>query len=255
MTVKELYSILDRLIPTSLSCEWDNDGAMCLSSPSREVKKVLVTLDVTKEAADKAINEGYDLIISHHPLIFKGLKTLSPDDHIAAKAISLISSGVSVLSFHTRLDAVKGGVNDTLAELIGLRNVTAFGLDGDEIGRIGTLPSPLSPEALAEKIKHLLSADGVLVASAGKDASRVALLGGNGKDDLRAAIAAGADTYISGRIGYHEMTDARELGINLIEAGHFYTEFPVCETFAKILADVVPEAEVTVFNSNRIKLV
>lgn len=253
MTGLQLYRELDALIPRSLSCEWDNDGLTCCPEPQREIKRILIALDVTSRTVDAAVSGGYDLIVSHHPMIFKGLKNISPENYISEKAIRLIRHGISVFSFHTRLDALSGGVNDTLASLIGLKDVSPFG--NEAMGRIGTLPTPVSVCELAERLKTLLGADGVLVSDCGKAASRVAVLGGSGEDCISAAIAAGADTYISGRLGYHQMTDAPDMGISLIEAGHFYTEAPVCAVLKEMLEAVLPTAQCDIFYSNTIKLI
>ena len=253
MTVKELYKILNEKIPASLSCEWDNDGLMCCPDGERAVRRALVALDVTDAVVDAAIEGGYDVIVSHHPFIFKGLKSINDENYIAEKAVKLIKHGISVFSFHTRLDALDGGVNDCLCALLSLENVSAFGEDG--IGRIGDLQSPTTAEDLALTVKEVLGADGVLLADGGKLSHRVAVLGGEGGDDIGAAIAAGADTYISGRLGYHAMTDAPDMGINLIEAGHFYTENPVCTVLREMICEADPAIVCDTYHSNKIKLI
>ena len=111
MNVAELYEYLNERIPASLSCEWDNDGLMCCPDPDKEVSRVLITLDVTDDAVSAAISGGYDLIVSHHPLVFRPLKSVTPYDITSARVIELIKSDVSVMSFHTRLDAVDGGAD------------------------------------------------------------------------------------------------------------------------------------------------
>ncbi len=253
MTVKELYKKLDALIPRALSCEWDNDGLMCCPDGEREVRKVLVSLDVTDKTVNVAISGGYDLIVSHHPFIFKGLKSINGENHVGEKAIALIKNGVSVFSFHTRLDAADGGVNDTLADLLCLEDVIPFGEGG--IGRIGALPEAISAEELAARVRDALGAEGVWLSEANIPCRRIAVLGGNGGDDVEAAIAAGADTYISGELKYHSMADASELGINLIEAGHFYTEDPVCAVLCGMIEKISPDIECDIFYSNKIKLI
>ena len=255
MTVIELYKYLDKIIPSSLSCEWDNDGLMCCPDADREVRRVLVTLDVTMDAVEAAKREGCDLIVSHHPLIFKGLKSISPENYISAKVIELIKSSIAVFSFHTRLDALTGGVNDVLAAGLGVKDTVPFGCDGETIGRIGTLDAPMSLESFAALVKKALGAPIVLAADAGKEVYKVALLGGEGGDDIAAAKAAGADTYVSGRLGYHSMTDASENDINLIEAGHFYTEYPVCEKLGELIKSADRETEIVPFFSNKIKAI
>ena len=115
MTVKKLYDKITECIPENLSEPWDNDGIMCSSDLSAEVNNVLITLDITEEVVDYAIGRNFDLIISHHPLIFKPLSRVYEENHISRKLIKLISNNVSVFSFHTRADKVEGGVNDILA--------------------------------------------------------------------------------------------------------------------------------------------
>lgn len=253
MTVRELYSILNERISPALSCPWDNDGLMCCPDGNREVKRILITLDVTGRAIDYAATGGFDLIISHHPFIFKGLKALNDSSQIAEGAMRLIRNGISVFSFHTRLDAVEGGVNDTLCALLGLSEVEIFGEEG--IGRVGTLAEEMPLVALCDRIKEITGAPFLLAADGGVPCRKVAVLGGEGGDDIELARTAGADTYISGRLGYHNMVDGADGGMNLIEAGHFYTEFPVCFTLEKILKDICPEAESEIFYSNRIMAV
>ncbi len=249
MKIKELYQYIDARIPRSLSCEWDNDGLMCCPDGEREVHKVLVALDVTDDVCDTAIDGGYDVIVTHHPFIFKGLKAINGEDHVSARAIKLISNGIAVMSFHTRLDAVEGGVNDMLATLLDVKNVTVFGNGGETIGRIGELEQPMDIAAFARKVKNVLEATVVFYADAKLPVKRVAVLGGSGSDDIRAALAAGADTYVSGELKYHDMTDASGMGINLIEAGHFYTEYPVCHVLRELIVGADADIECDVLFS------
>ncbi len=252
MTVKQLYEYLNQKIPPALSCEWDNDGLMCVPSPEREVRRVLVCLDATAEAVERAIVGGYDLIVTHHPFIFKGLAHIEPSDYIAAKAIKLIKNDISLFSFHTRLDAVEGGVNDTLCDLLGLVDTVPF---AEGIGRIGTLPCETDAATLASAVKKLLGADGVFLADAGLPCKRVAVLGGGGDDDIHEAMSCGADTYISGDFKYHSKTDAPDFGINLMEAGHFQTENPVCGVLASLILPADENIVCDIFYSNRTKLI
>lgn len=250
MTVRELYKHLSEKIPPSLSCDWDNDGLMCCPDGEREVNRALVALDVTADVVKEAVTGGYDVIISHHPFIFSSLKSLDENSFIPRKAMELIKNGISVMSFHTRLDALEGGVNDILARKLGLLDIEAFGEDGEMMGRIGTFESELSLADFAKFVKNTLDSPTVLVADANRAVKRVAVLGGEGSDFIRAAIAAGADTYVSGRLGYHNMTDAPDMNINLIEAGHFYTEDPVCELLCSMLGELGINSEK--YFSNRI---
>jgi dinuclear metal center YbgI/SA1388 family protein len=250
MTVRELYAFFEERIPRELSCDWDNDGLMCCADSEREVRRVLIALDITAAVVERAVKEGYDLILSHHPLIFRPLKALTRKDAVANKVITLLLSGISAMSFHTRLDAVTGGVNDVLASRLGLLNVEPFGDNGETIGRIGTLSEPMTAEAFAKLVKSVTGAEYVLLSDAGLPVYRVALLGGGGSGDLPAARAAGADTYLTGELKHDQLTDAPERGMNLIMGGHFYTENPVCEHLAELLREADPTLEITVMNSN-----
>ena len=253
MTVAELYKELHQRIPAELSCEWDNDGLLCCPDGQREARRALITLDVTAEAVDLALRDGYDLILSHHPMIFKGLRAVNGENYIADKVIRLIRGGVSVMSFHTRLDAVRGGVNDCLALLLGLENAIPFGEEG--IGRIGALPRETTAEDFAAKVKETLGAPYVNLGDAKRPVQQVAVLGGGGSDDVEAAYAAGADTYVTGELKYHQLCDAPEAGMNLIEAGHFYTEFPVTGVLANLLQEIDSSIEFTIFNGNTVKTI
>ena len=253
MTVKKLYDKLTEHIPEHLREEWDNDGIMCCADFFAEVNNVLITLDITEEIVDYAIGRNFDLIISHHPLIFRPVAKITEENHVSRKIIKLISNNVSVFSFHTRADKVEGGVNDILAKRLGLVDVVPFGEGG--LGRIGTFPEARGLDYFADLIKARLGADAVRFADAYNPVKRVALVGGDGKDFVKDALAAGADTYVSGRIGYNVMEEASDVGINLIEAGHYFTEFPVTELFAALVSSIDGNAYVEIADSNMIKTV
>ena len=254
MTVRELYAFLNEKIPPSLSCTWDNDGLMCCPDPDREVRRVLVALDITAEVVKTAIEGGYDVVVSHHPLIFSPLRAVEPSDPVARKVIDLLCGGVAAMSFHTRLDAVEGGVNDVLAEALGLCDVTPFGLDGEAIGRIGTLNKTMALAEFAALVKRATGAEQVLVSDAGRSVYRVAVLGGSGSDDVKAAERAGADTYLSGELKHNWLTDAPERGMNLVAAGHFYTENPVCARLRGLIREADGKVQVDIVNSNPVQV-
>ncbi len=225
MNITQLYKYFDELIPCELSEDWDNDGNMLVSS-DKEVENVLVALDVTPEVAEVAINGGYDLIVTHHPLIFKPLKNITDPVFI-----SLVKAEVSVFSFHTRLDTVEGGVNDCLAAALGLKDVMPF----CEMGRVGDIDEMKFDEFVI-KVKEILGCERVNYVKGKNSVKRVALLGGGGKD-FWADAARTADVYITGEMSYNTMLDAHKAGFSVIEAGHFHTEFPVCERICDLLLD------------------
>ncbi len=253
MTVKELYTVFDTRISSELREDWDNDGLMCCPDALAQVNRVFVALDVTEEIIDYAIERGFDLIVSHHPLIFKPVTSINEDSHVGRKLIKLISNGISVFSFHTRADKVFGGVNDLFSDRLGLSGTVPFG-EG-LMGRIGETDEEMTLEDFAFKVKQALGADSVAYADGYNAVKRVALLGGDGKSFIKDAIAAGADTYISGNIGYNMMEEAAELGINLIEAGHYFTECAVTELFTDIITREDPDIYVERVNSNMIKII
>ena len=252
MTVKDLYEKLSGRMPDTLREEWDNDGLMCAPDSTRELTKVLLTLDVTEELVDYAIEQGFDLIISHHPLIFKPLSAVNEQNHVARKLITLIDNESSVFSFHTRADTALGGVNDRLAELLGIENTLPFG-EG-ELGRVGEVEE-MTLEDFVYKVKTALGADVVKYSDGYNTVKRVALVGGDGKDFVSDAIKCGADTYLSGRISYNILEEAAEMGINLVEAGHYFTEQPLMEFFKELLLEADGTLFIEVANSNMIRYI
>ncbi|MBQ7153150.1 MAG: Nif3-like dinuclear metal center hexameric protein [Clostridia bacterium] len=256
MTVLEFYEELDRRIPRSLSCEWDRDGLMCCPDADRQVKKVMIALDATKDVIARAASGGFDVILTHHPVFFNGLHEVVCTDPVAKRAVDAVRAGISIMCFHTRLDALEGGVNDRLAAALGLFDTTPFGREGPvPMGRIGTLPRELTLEAFAEHVKEKLHAPAVYVTNTDLYVRRVAVLGGEGKDEIGAAVEEGADTFVSGRFGYHAMTDLAYGDINLIEAGHFWTEQPVCYALADFAKEILPGVTAEIVNSNIINVI
>ena len=247
MTVRDFYSFLEQRLPRALSAEWDNDGLACLPDPARPVRRVLVALDVTESAVAHAIEGGFDVLLTHHPLLFRGIKALTPDENVSRKLLALVRGGVAAMSFHTRLDAVSGGVNDVLADLLGVCDAIPFAPEGEPLcGRIGTLRVAMDAKDLAAQAAPRLGMGAVLLVGTGT-VRKIALVGGEGSDFLDAARAAGADLFLAGRIGYHRMLDAAENGLCAIEAGHYATEFPVCEHLAALAREALPDGSIEIY--------
>lgn len=253
MKIREFANKMDELISPALRCSWDNDGLLCASDPDREIKKVLATLDVTEAAVTRAIDGGFDIIISHHPFIFKPISSAVLDDPSQKDLIRLIKSGIGVLSYHTRLDAAEGGVADRLCDMIGLSNTEAIGDEGENILRIGhTDISDL--KKFSTSVKQALSSPVVTVGDCGRPVHKVAVCPGDGKDFVKTAVSLGADTYLTGRLSYNIMCDAKKLGINLIEAGHYFTEKHITEYFSLLCRDICG-AETEIFESFNIDII
>lgn len=252
MNFYELYKELDRLFPKELSCEWDNDGIMCADFFERPVKNVLIALDVTNETVDYAIKNGFDTVISHHPLVFKAQKALTPDNYTQRKLIKLVKHGIGVMSFHTRLDAADGGVNDTLAKLLGFSRIEKS--PNEPIGRIGELESECEISEFAKNVKTLLGAPYINYVGE-RAVKRVYIAGGDGKDFISDAVICGADTLLTGNASYNSLLDADDMGLNVIEAGHFFTENPVCTTLENLIKSLDNTVKTALFVSNKVKTV
>lgn len=230
-TVSMIYSELDERIPRSLSATWDNDGLLVCPNGKKEVKRVLLALDATSDVCDEG--KDYDLIITHHPVIFKPLREVGDTSPIPSKILKLIQNDTAVMSFHTRFDAACGGINDILSKKLGLLDITPFGDESSPtLGRIGTIEKT-SPTELAMMVKDVLGSPFVLYTDAKKPISRVAVCGGDGGSFISPAIAARADALITGRGGYNSNIDARDAGLSIIEAGHYFTEAIFCEYFTE----------------------
>ena len=253
MTVYELSRYMNERIPRELSCSWDNDGLMCCPDGGREVKKILLCMDVTPDAIDKAIDGGFDVIMSHHPLIFKGVKSVSGDLGIPSRIIKLIKNDIAVMSFHTRFDAVDGGVNDALASLFELSDVEKVLCDGIELMRVGDLPFEIELDSFADIVREKLGCEHLNYAACSGKVKRLAVVGGGGGSYIRDAHSSGADTYLSGELGYHNMTDCKDLQINLVEAGHYFTEFPSLKNLARFVLDADSSIECEFYHTNTIQ--
>ena len=258
MTIRELYAALDARFPRSLSCDWDNDGISCAADLTAPVSGIYIALDPTEDAVNAAAENGCNVLLTHHPMLFRGLKTVDGHDTGSRKVIRLIQNGVTAMAFHTRLDAADGGVNDALAARLGLTNVEPFGDDsnpaGKPIGRVGDLPEAVDATTFAETVKKALNLPALVFAGCGKPIRRVAVLGGSGDEDIVAAVAAGADTYVTGELRDHQLCDAPYGEINLVMAGHFHTEAPVLEVLAQVCREICPGTTIHVDRSTRVEI-
>ena len=235
-TYRDIYSYISEKYPRTLSSSWDNDGLMVCPNIDKEAKKVLISLDVTTKVAEYAKENGFDLILSHHPLVFKPIRQLSCESPNSEVATNLFSSGVSVMSFHTRYDAGEGGMNDVLAEKLGLKVTGSFGPEGDVQGRLCELDKTIPFTSLCNMVKDRLGSPNMFVVPWKKEVKKVAILGGGGGSYIESAARAGADAFITGSVSYNSLLDADQIGISVIAAGHYYTEVVFCNAMTKLLA-------------------
>ena len=239
-TYRDIYSYISEKYPRTLSSSWDNDGLMVCPNIDKEAKKVLISLDVTAKVAEYAKENGFDLILSHHPLVFKPIRQLSCESPNSEVATNLFSSGISVMSFHTRYDAGEGGMNDVLAEKLGLRVTGSFGPEGDVQGRLCELDKTIPFTSLCNMVKDRLGSPNMFVVPWKKEVKKVAILGGGGGSYIESAARAGADAFITGSVSYNSLLDADQIGISVIAAGHYYTEVVFCDAMTKLLACKFP---------------
>ena len=229
--------MMGEMVPARLAEEWDNVGLQA-GRNEKEVKVILCALDFSAEVLEQASQLHADIIVTHHPAIFRGIKQLTDRDWHTALLLEAARKDIAVYSAHTNLDSVTGGVNDVLANLLELENVV--GLSGEDtlegIGRIGNLKETLELNVFAERIKNALKLEHVTVVTAGRPVRKVAVCGGSGMDFLDCVVQAGADTYVTGDVKHHDAQEAQGKHINLIDATHQGTEQPVINELADRLA-------------------
>ena len=255
-TVGDILSYLETLAPRSMKMDWDNVGLLC-GGRNRPVTKVLVALDPFEGVCKEAVQWGAELILTHHPLIFSPLKSVTDETSIGRAVQLLCANSISAINAHTNLDCAPGGVNDCLARTLGLSDVQVIAPSGvDELGRPwgllrqGTVEAqPLSD--FLPYVKEALHCDGLRYVNGGKPVHRVAVGGGACASELLDAVNAGCDTFVTADVKYNQFWDAKDLGLNLIDAGHFPTENPVTALLAEKIAAQFPEVTVKISETHR----
>ena len=255
-TVHEVLTFLETLAPRSMKMEWDNVGLLCGSRRS-QVTKILVALDPFEGVCQEAAAIGAQLIVTHHPLIFQALKSVTDETSIGRSIQLLCREGISAINAHTNLDCAPGGVNDRLAAALGLSDIEVIdpmGVD-DEGHAWGLLrKGTVQEQSLAEflpTVKSALGCEGLRYADGGKPVRKVAVGGGACASELMDAYRAGCDTFVTSDVKYNQFWDAKDLGLNLIDAGHFYTENPVTACLAEKIAAHFPDVEVKISETHR----
>ena len=242
--VREIEEALFELAPGELAMDSDNVGHL-LGNPEQWVERCLVALDITHEVAEEAIAGNCELIVSHHPIMnchWCPVQSVRDDTFQGSLLTRLLRENVSAVCMHTNLDAADGGVNDVLAARLGLLDPEPF--TGDHVGRCGWLAEPVGLPEFVRFVSRALGCNGLRYADAGKPVHRVAVGGGACGDFEDAAIYAGCDTFVTSDLSYHQFVDAKVKGINLIDAGHFPTEDPVCETLISYLSERFPDLHI-----------
>ena len=233
-TINNIDSYLNKIAPKELSEPWDNDGIMLCDDKNAAVKKALVCLEINIPAIEKAKELGAQLIITHHPFIFRPLKSICGEAFSELEL--LIKNDISVISCHTRFDKAQGGVNDILAETLGLCDISQTG----EFLRAGNLKTEMTGTEFAQYLRGKLDC-GTMKAYFEKDAKirTVAVCGGAGKDFLEEAAEC-ADAYVSADFSHNTFIDAKNLGIAIFDAGHYHTENPSVQVLSELLVKEFP---------------
>ena len=254
-TVADILSCVETLAPRYMKMDWDNVGLLC-GSRTTPVTKVLVALDPFEGVCAEAAQWGAELIVTHHPLIFRPLPTVTDETSIGRGIMTLCRHGISAINAHTNLDCAPGGVNDVLANALGLRDISLTAPAGTDaqgrpygLLRCGSVEEQ-SLEAFLGHVKQALHCPGLRYVNGGKPVRKGAVGGGSCADGMLEALDAGCDTFVTADVKYNQFWDARDLGLNMIDAGHFYTENPVTEVLAQKIQEQFPEIQVKISQSH-----
>ena len=255
MKVKDIIKVIEEFAPLSVQEGWDNSG-LCVGFPEDEVTSVLLALDCTPALVDEAVACGADMIVTHHPLIFSGLKKISPEDMVGEAVIKAIKAGVSIYAAHTNADKVLAGVSGAMAARLGLKNVNILDQDEDEtgLGAVGDFPEPISAEQAVALVKEKFSLKSMKASRPVEGLiSRVAMCGGSGGSLIAAARKSGAQLYISGDISYHNFFTPE--GFMIMDIGHYESEIEIVDILFSLIKKNFPTFAVRItqnINSNPI---
>ncbi|MBS7008355.1 Nif3-like dinuclear metal center hexameric protein [Anaerostipes sp.] len=248
MKCSELIEILEAYVPADYAMEWDNVGLLA-GRRDREIKKIMVALDADNGVVEEAVSQNVDFLLTHHPLIFSPLKSITVDAGTPAKLLSLLENGVSCYAMHTNFDVVHMG--KIVCEALGLESLAPVEVtctqDGVPmgIGTVSELDRPISADSFADLVKKAFDLKHVLLFGDGeKEIQRIAAVPGSGRHMEKAVSDARADLFLTGDIGHHEGLDALDLGITVIDAGHHGLEKIFVDFMGDYLQKHIPECEI-----------
>lgn len=243
MITKDIINFLEEKYPRSNAEEWDNVGLL-VGNNKKDVKKIQLSIDATEKAVDYAAQNNVDMIVTHHPLIFKPLKSIVMSELSGRKIIKLIENGLNLYSIHTNLDSSKDGLNDYILELLEVKKYKIIDINANDetagIGRMYTLEEKITILEYADFIKTKMKIKNVRVISNDlkSEVKKIALINGSGMSYWRKVKSLGADLFITGDISYHDALDAKESGLHLIDIGHFESENCFSELLKKNLEEI-----------------
>lgn len=243
-TVKKIYDIIDNFAPFSTQDEYDNAGLL-VGSEKCAVNKIAICLDITDEVVEEAHTHNADLIVSHHPVIFDPLMSLSPENPVYLMA----KYGINAICAHTNLDMCKGGISDIMMDLMGFKSNEVLHIvhpaSGIGYGKIVTLNTPISADELAEKAKNAFNVSCVRYNNITKQISRFALCSGAGTSEIYNAISKNCQAIITGDVKWSGFVDGTNYNVSVIDAGHFHTENIVCNLIKKLVENECPECYIS----------
>lgn len=243
VTVKNIAEMMEKLAPPMLAESWDNVGLMTGEEHS-VINKALIALDAVDKVIDEAIEKDCQMIITHHPLIFKGTKSVTSETPLGRRLIKLIKNNIAVYSAHTNLDIADGGTNSTLADIMGLKNISNLCppvFENMGLGKIGELEKSIPFSELIERTKKALGLKRLVVCGDKNKTVKNVAVGTGACSDLeymQRAKELGCDAYITGDVGYHDAQNAVDLDLCLIDAGHYATEVIVADTLKRRLEEI-----------------
>ena len=234
-TVAEIVETLDQWYPRDLAEDWDNTGLL-LGDARSNVRVAMTTLTLTEDVAEEACREDVGLIVSHHPILFRGAKQLTTDTAEGRIVLQLAQSGIAVYSPHTRFDSGQAGINQYLAERLGLSEIAPLrpSADAEQIGsgRFGVLANPVGASEFAAVVSEVCGVPGIHVVDSGKSVTKVAVACGAAGEFLNDAIRLGCDGFVVGECRFHSALEARSSGVSLFVPGHYGSERPAVEWLA-----------------------
>lgn len=240
-TVGDIYRFLDGFAPFSSAMDFDNAGLLA-GAPETEVRRAVLSLDITPGVVLEAAGADAQLIVSHHPVIFNPLRNLQP----GSAPYLLAQYGIAAICAHTNLDLAPGGVNTCLAERLGLRNPVPAAKDersGLPAALAGETPGTFSPLEFAQSVRDALGCANLFYADGGRRITKAGLCSGSGCEYLPAAAALGCQAFVTGEAKHHELLAAKELGVTLVAAGHYSTEEVVIGPLTARLRAAFPEVD------------
>ncbi len=254
MKVKDILGALEEFAPLALQDGYDNAGLQIGLAEDAEATGALLCLDITEDVVDEALLRGCNLIVSHHPLLFRPVKSITGNDYIGRAIIKAIQQKVAIYAAHTNLDAAYGGVNFKMAEKLELQNIEWLSSKASYVcagetrtageGIIALLPTPMPQKDFMERVKEIFGLRSLRVNRAAKGRiSRVALCGGSGAFLIPKAVEQGADAFITGEIGYHRFFGYEDQ-LLLMEIGHYESEQYTLELLYQIISRKAPGLQV-----------